>query len=459
MLLLDEMTAALPADLTARVLEVVGRRRADGHSVIFISHRLLEIAALCDRATVLRDGRTVGVVDMTTGAEDRIVELMLGPAREERAAEPVATPASPRPPATAPPRASRCAACAPARKLHDVSFELHAGRGAGRRRARGPGPGRAVRDPRRRAAAGRRRAAGRRPARCASGIPPTRSGQAWSTCPPTGPTRCCRSARCARTSRSPRSRRPSAWGLVNLGRERSRVQRAIERLQIDTRVSSEVRRLSGGNQQKVTIARWIAGGVETLLCFDPTRGIDIRTKREIYQLVRDLAAAGAAVLLYTSELDEIQRACDRAIVMFNGRVVGEMPAAEADEPTLVRAAHGITARAAAASGRGGRRSTRMTAATRSAGREARRGARSQACCAGCAATRGWSASGHSSSACCVFTKLIRPAYGADRPRLARHRRPSGRLRRGRAGGRRDLRRDRPVDRLDDGADQRHRRAC
>ena len=89
----------------------------------------------------------------------------------------------------------------------------------------------------------------------------------------------------------------------------------------------EVRRLSGGNQQKVTIARWVAGGVTTMLCFDPTRGIDIRTKQQIYVLLRDLAEAGAAVLLYTSELKEIQLACDRAIVIFGGRVVAEIAAA------------------------------------------------------------------------------------------------------------------------------------
>ncbi len=76
----------------------------------------------------------------------------------------------------------------------------------------------------------------------------------------------------------------------------------------------------------MTIARWVATGVRTLLCFDPTRGIDIRTKREIYQLLRELADGGAAVLLYTSELEEIQLACDRAVVIFDGRVVEEMPA-------------------------------------------------------------------------------------------------------------------------------------
>ncbi len=102
-----------------------------------------------------------------------------------------------------------------------------------------------------------------------------------------------------------------------------------------------MRRLSGGNQQKVTIARWVAGGVRTMLCFDPTRGIDIRTKAQIYVLLRDLAEAGAAVLLYTSELKEVQLVCDRAIVIFGGRMVAEIDAADADEPTLLRAAYNL----------------------------------------------------------------------------------------------------------------------
>jgi ribose transport system ATP-binding protein len=102
----------------------------------------------------------------------------------------------------------------------------------------------------------------------------------------------------------------------------------------------------------VTIARWVAGGVRTLLCFDPTRGIDIRTKSQIYALLRDLAAEGAAVLLYTSELKEIQLACDRAIVIFGGRVVAELDAAEADEPALLRAAYDLPKDGAAGAGTG-----------------------------------------------------------------------------------------------------------
>ena len=105
--------------------------------------------------------------------------------------------------------------------------------------------------------------------------------------------------------------------------------------------------------QKVVIARWIAAGFKTLLCFDPTRGIDIGTKQQIYALMREIADQGLSVLLFTSELPEIRLACDRAIVLFGGRISGEMPAAEADEARLLRAAHGLTARR-------GRSGARMT---------------------------------------------------------------------------------------------------
>jgi ribose transport system ATP-binding protein len=124
-------------------------------------------------------------------------------------------------------------------------------------------------------------------------------------------------------------------------RERARVDHAIATLQIDTRAQREVQRLSGGNQQKVTIARWIAAEAKTILCFDPTRGIDIRTKREIYKLLRELAARGTSVLLYTSELEEVQLVCERAVVIFGGRVVDVLPAEIADEAALMRAAYGL----------------------------------------------------------------------------------------------------------------------
>src|SRR6202020_1445748 len=99
--------------------------------------------------------------------------------------------------------------------------------------------------------------------------------------------------------------RLGAWGPVAMKAERARVESAVQRLQIDTRAESELRRLSGGIQQKVVSARVLAIGFRSLLCFDPPRGIDVGTKRQIYALVRELAATGAAVLLFTSELAEI----------------------------------------------------------------------------------------------------------------------------------------------------------
>ena len=138
------------------------------------------------------------------------------------------------------------------------------------------------------------------------------------------------------------------WGPINRGDENRRVSNAIERLSIDTRAQRQARRLSGGNQQKLTIARWLAAGFTTMLCFDPTRGIDVGTKRQIYALLRELAEAGAAVLLFTTEFPEIQLVCDRTIVVYRGAVTAEMPASEADEPALLKAAHGLTKEAAAA---------------------------------------------------------------------------------------------------------------
>jgi ribose transport system ATP-binding protein len=339
-LILDEMTAALPADLTERVMDVVRRQRTTGRSVVFISHRLVEIRALCDRATVLRDGRTVGVLDVTEGADERIVELMLGQvAKEPAPAAAIPGAAAARPEGELPVRLA-VRSLAAGNKLGDVSFDLHPGEVLGVVALEGQGQDELfeVLSGSRRPSAGEIEVDGRRvafghprdaisagllyvPANRAEALLMQRSVRENIALPSVAPVR--------------------RWGPIPMGEERARVDRGVQRLQIDTRAASEVRRLSGGNQQKVTIARWIAAGVQTLLCFDPTRGIDIRTKREIYLLLRELAAAGAAVLLYTSELEEIQLACDRAIVIFGGRVVDELPGVEADEAALLRAAHGL----------------------------------------------------------------------------------------------------------------------
>jgi ribose transport system ATP-binding protein len=139
----------------------------------------------------------------------------------------------------------------------------------------------------------------------------------------------------------PRFNNPRRWGPVGIRAERRRVGEAIEALSIDTRAQRQVSRLSGGNQQKVTIARWLANGFQTLLCFDPTRGIDVGTKRQIYALLRRLAGDGAAVLVFTSELAEVPLVCDRVVCLYGGRVTAVLDAAGADEATLLKAMHGL----------------------------------------------------------------------------------------------------------------------
>ena len=121
---------------------------------------------------------------------------------------------------------------------------------------------------------------------------------------------------------------------------RRQVREAVTRLSIDTRAAAQARRLSGGNQQKLTIGRWLAAGFRTLLLFDPTRGgIDVGTKHQIYDLVRELADGGAAIVMFTSELREIGLVCDRAAVLHNGAIVAELPPT-ASENELLTAAHG-----------------------------------------------------------------------------------------------------------------------
>ena len=340
-LLLDELTAALPTDLVDRVLKVVREQADAGRSVIYISHRFTEIAAICDRATVLRDGLTVGDVAIEPGIEERIVEMMLGEVvaaagAADRVAKPVTTD-TPR---------LRVRGLKTGRRLADVSFDLHKGEVLGVVALEGQGQDELFDT----LAGNRKPSAGTMEVDGARKVfsHPADAIAAGLTLVPGDRAHALLMSRSVRENIAvPLLARIRNWGPIRMGEEAAKVGSAIETLQIDTRAQGEVRRLSGGNQQKVTIARCIAKGVQTLLLFDPTRGIDIRTKRQIYALVRDLADQGAAVLFYTSELAEIRLACDRAVVIFNGRVVDVIDAKDADEATLMRAAYGLTGKAPA----------------------------------------------------------------------------------------------------------------
>jgi ribose transport system ATP-binding protein len=349
LLLLDEITAALPSDLAERVFTVMRTWRDRGRSVLFITHRLAEVVATCDRATILRDGSAVATIVPQEGGETAIVEHMLG--REAARAEAAAMAES----ETAVPAKVAAASTGPAALevadlavggLHGISFSLRPGEILGIAALEGQGQ-----DDLFEALSGDRRpdsgeivVAGK-PLRARH---PYDAIQAGAVLVPADRLLALLPQRSvAENISAPRYNAVRRWGPINMRGERRVVREAVEALQIDMRAQAQVRRLSGGNQQKVTIARWLASGFRTLLCFDPTRGVDVGTKRQIYGLLRRLADDGAAILFFSSELAEFPLICDRVLTLYGGRITAELRGAAADESALLRAMHGLVDGAAA----------------------------------------------------------------------------------------------------------------
>ena len=346
-LLLDEITAALPIDLADRVIEVMRRWKATNRSVLFISHRLAEVRDVCDVATVLRDGCDVDRFRTEDGGEARMVRAMLGDAAAvvRNVTRSVPDRALPNRP-DASPIADEVLAVSDLRvgKLDGISFAARRGEVLGVAALEGQGQDLLfeVLSGDRRPSSGELRVHGRpliarHPADAIRrGVVLVPSDRLHALLPQ-------RSVR--ENLALPFFRRVRSWGPVHRRSETAAVDDAIARLSIDTRAQAQVKRLSGGNQQKVTIGRWLATGFDVLLCFDPTRGIDVGTKHQIYDLVRGLADAGKTVIFFTSELREIAQCCDRAVVIYEGKITEEIDASEATEERLLNAAHGLVGEA------------------------------------------------------------------------------------------------------------------
>lgn len=337
-LLLDEMTAALPTDLVENVIKVVRQKADEGLGVIYVSHRFSEISELCDRASILRDGQTVGDLLIEAGVEERAVELMLGQKIDlgKNKINKINHTRS-----EIPKLSVRGLAIAP--KVKCINFDLFPKEVLGIVALEGQGQDELF--------------------DCISGFCSPTSGtievdgqvvkfkhpadaiSVGLTLVPGNRADALLSQRSVSENIAlPFSAHIRSWGNRKWALEREKVENTINKLQIDTRAKGEVQWLSGGNQQKVTLGRWIATGVNTLLLFDPTRGIDVRTKRQIYPLVREIASQGASVLYYTSELEEVSLACDRVVIIFNGKVVTILDSEEASEQNLLFAAYGFAER-------------------------------------------------------------------------------------------------------------------
>ena len=335
-LILDEATSALTRRQVEQVFAVVRRLRERGVAVVFISHRMDEVRALCDRATVFRHGCHVGTVTVAEASHVEIVRMMVGrPLREVFPARPL------RPEAETPALEVRDLSWGQA--LRDVSFTLQRGEILGLPGLEGQGQGDLlfalfgvyagvggevrIRD---------------RPARLGSPHDAMRSGLALI--PEDRKTQALILPLTVRENVTlPTLATMARGGIVSQPAERAATMTMRDRLAIKTESGeTPVRHLSGGNQQKVAIAKWLLGKADVYLMYDPTRGIDVGAKQEIYALMRGLADRGFGVLFFSTDLTEIVGLCDRALVMYEGAIVRELRGPALTEASLVSAAVGIT---------------------------------------------------------------------------------------------------------------------
>lgn len=338
LVVLDEPSAVLGAAELEKLFEIIRRLARDGVSFIYISHRLAEVFAICDRVTVLRDGRVVGGGATSSLDTQSLVSMMVGRRIEgiypERRRQPG-------------PVALAAKGLSRGRALQDVAIDVRAGEILGICGLAGSGRSELLRG-----LAGADRVAassfvlfdGKRPMNPKQAI-----AQGLCLLPEDRKSEGCFLPQDVAFNISisglARIRRR---GTLNRRQEETAVQALIDRLRIRTRGPAEkISRLSGGNQQKCLIARGLHARCRVLLIDEPTRGVDVGAKREIYQLMAKLADdEGVAIVMVSSELPEILGLSDRIIVMREGQVAGRFDRAEANEEVLMRAALGLDRRRA-----------------------------------------------------------------------------------------------------------------
>jgi ABC-type sugar transport system ATPase subunit len=331
--ILDEPTSSLTDDEVGALFEAVRALRGHGVAIAFVSHRIGEVFDLVDRVTALRDGRVVGGGPIGDYDRDRLVSLMIGRALEQLdlgASEHVsANPVLRVRGLTIPGRVNGVDLAVEQGEIVGLAGLVGAGRSALLAGLFGVEPrvagtieidGRSVtcRDP----IAAMRHGLGYVPAeRKTLGLVQDMSVR--------------ENLLMAHTARAWRLRRPNA------GREQRLVEKAVGDfgIAVDS-TSAPVARLSGGNQQKVVLAKWLATEPKVLLLDEPTRGVDVGSKAEIYKLLSEIKEAGVGMLISSSETPELRLLCDRIVVMYRGRVAASLTRAEATEARVAHYAIG-----------------------------------------------------------------------------------------------------------------------
>ncbi|MCW2741268.1 MAG: sugar transporter ATP-binding protein [Blastococcus sp.] len=322
----DEPTSSLGDPEVEALFRLIRRLRDDGVAVAYVSHRMPEIFAVADRASVLRDGQMVGTRDVASTTTDEVVRLMVGRdltsmfAREHQQPGDVVL----------------SVRGLTNEHVQDVDLEVRAGEVVALAGLVGAGRSELV--------------------RTIVGDFPTTSGtmeldgQAFAPRSPRDAVRAGvglapeeRKAQALLMQRSVRDNaslavldRITRAHVVDRRRERAIVAEQVARMRVRTpSMEQEIRKLSGGNQQKVVLARWLARKPKLLILDEPTRGVDVGAKAEIYAVIDELARDGMAVLIVSSELPELLGLADRIVVMRGGRVSGQLSATEATEESVL----------------------------------------------------------------------------------------------------------------------------
>lgn len=336
-LLLDEPTSTLSGKDVDWLGEVIARLKAQGVTVVFISHRIPEVRAFCDHLTVLRNGTHIATGRVADHSDTEVIEMIIGRSMDQTFPPRPDTPSTP---ATAVLSVSDLAA---GRKLTQADFTLHKGEILGVAGLDGMGqldlflacfgmtelhrgtisvdgesvvfttPEDAIR------------------ADIGIGmVPEDRKTEALFLKLSGG-----------HNASLPVIDRFTRFGLINGARERQAIRRVFDRVQVDQRAQwTPVRSFSGGNQQKIAIAKWLLAESRILLLYDPTRGIDVGTKHELYLLMREYAAAGGAILFFSTEIPELVHMADRTLVFYGGRLAEEIQGEQQTEQAIVHAALG-----------------------------------------------------------------------------------------------------------------------
>lgn len=333
LLIMDEPTSALTGTEIEQLYAVIRKLKEKGKSVIFISHHLDEVFEICDRGTVLRDGEFISTVDLKKTSNDQLINLMVGRSLDQQYPKVIAKRGK---------EALRVEGVCQKGVLRDISFSAYTGEILGIAGLVGAGRTELV--------------------RAIFGADKIDSGKVFINDKQVkldSP----QSAILAGIGLLPEDRKYQGLvlklsvlhnismasldkikknGLLRLKMEKIRTQDFINKLRIMTpSVDQEVQNLSGGNQQKVVMAKWLASESKVLIFDEPTRGIDVGAKVEVYHLMNSLVENGAAVIMVSSEMPELLGMSDRILVIYKGSLAGEFNREEATQEKILAAAMGV----------------------------------------------------------------------------------------------------------------------